>query len=370
MATGKTGTETRQTSGAKVGADMAIEKYQTKSGTRYRAVAYVDGTKVQKRGFKTKREAQKWVDHARVDGTLQSNITFRELAGTWLEQYKDTVAPSTYGKTVTIINHAIDEWGNRQVRTITLSDAQKLANKWSYEYVHFNKMIYYTKSVFRFAVANDLIRKNPFDAIKTPAKHKETEHHDLWTIEQLNDFLEACKQDPREMVYPLFRLIAYTGIRRQEALALEWSDLDGNLLSIDKAITVDYDNHCTLGTTKNTSSTRIIGLDPGTLEALETWRQICTTRRIFDIGINRPYVWMQQICQRAGLPHCSPHKLRHLHCTIAIQHGAKLKDVQERLGHADIETTLNIYAHANKDKLSVADIFADSLACPHGIPTE
>ena len=55
---------------------MAIEKYKTKSGLRYRAVAYVDGQKVQKRGFKTKREAQKWIDHARVDGTLQSNITF------------------------------------------------------------------------------------------------------------------------------------------------------------------------------------------------------------------------------------------------------------------------------------------------------
>lgn len=349
---------------------MAIEKYQTKSGLRYRAVAYVDGSKVQKRGFKTKREAQKWIDHARVDGTLQSNITFRELAIIWLEQYKDTVAPSTYRKTTTIINHAIDEWGKRPVRVITPSDAQKLANKWSYEYVKFGKMICYTKAVFRFAVVNNLIRTNPFDAIKTPAKHKETSAKTLWTIEQLETFLEACRNDEREMVYPLFRLIAYTGLRRQEALSLEWSDLDGNILSINKALTVDYDNHYTLGPTKNATSNRVIGLDQGTVEALEQWRQLCTTRRIFNISINGPYKWMQQICKKANLPPCTPHQLRHLHCTIAINSGANLKDVQERLGHADIETTLTIYAHADKNKTAVADIFAETLAYPHNIPKE
>ena len=179
---------------------MAIEKYKTKSGLRYRAVAYVDGQKVQKRGFKTKREAQKWIDHARVDGTLQSNITFAGLAAEWLDQYKDTVAPSSYGKTVTIVNHAVDEWGNRQVRTITPSDAQKLANKWSYEYVKYAKMISYVKAIFKFAVINNLIRTNPFDAIKTPAKHKESESKELWTVEQLEIFLDACKEDEREMV--------------------------------------------------------------------------------------------------------------------------------------------------------------------------
>lgn len=347
---------------------MAIEKYKTKSGLRYRAVAYVDGQKVQKRGFKTKREAQKWIDHARVDGTLQSNITFAGLAAEWLDQYKDTVAPSSYGKTVTIVNHAVDEWGNRQVRTITPSDAQKLANQWSYEYVKYAKMISYVKAIFKFAVINNLIRTNPFDAIKTPAKHKESEAKELWTVEQLEIFLDACKEDEREMVYPLFRLLAYTGMRRQEAVALTWSDLDGNLLSINKAITVDYDNHYVLGPTKNESSNRVIGLDAGTLAALEEWRKLCTTQRIFAISIGRPWRWMKQICKRVGLPPCSPHQLRHLHCTIAIQNGASLKDVQERLGHSDIETTLEIYAHANKNKTTVADIFAKSIECPHNVP--
>ena len=348
---------------------MAIEKYQTKEGQRYRAVAYVDGRKVQKRGFKTKREAQKWIDHTRVDGIVQTNATFKELALIWLEQYKPTVRPSTYNKTKTAINHAIDEWGNRVMRTISQTDAQNLANKWSYEYVNFKMMLGYVSAVFKFAIRNDLIKKNPFDGIKKPAKHKETESKELWSLEQLDTFLEACKADSREMLYPFFRLLAYTGLRRQEILLLEWSDLDGNMLSINKAVTFDYDNHTIKGHTKTKTSNREIGLDPGTVEALEAWHEICPTKRMFDVSINTPYKWMQQIIKRADLPPSSPHQLRHLHCTVAIEGGANLKDVQERLGHADIETTLAIYAHANKDKTTVADIFAKSAARPQNVPT-
>lgn len=341
---------------------MAIDKYTLKDGsTRYRAAAYIDGERVQKRGFKTKREAQRWIDHARVDGVLYSSITFGELADAWLDQYRDTVRPSTYNKTKTILSHAVDEWGRRQVVSIKPIDAQRLANKWSYEYVKFGKMITYVKAVFRFAILNNLIKTNPFDGVKNPARHKTTEQHDLWTIDDLERFLKACKADERAIVYPLFRVLAYTGLRRQEVLALTWSDLRGNLLTINKAITVDYDNHAVIGETKNASSNRVIGLDAGTVEALEEWRQLSTTTRIFPLGVNRPYLMMQQIIQREGLPPCSPHKLRHLHCTVAIQNGADLKDVQERLGHSDIETTLSIYTHASKDKTAVADLFADTL---------
>ena len=78
------------------------------------------------------------------------------------------------------------------------------ANKWSYEYVKYAKMISYVKAIFKFAVINNLIRTNPFDAIKTPAKHKESEAKELWTVEQLEIFLDACKEDEREMVLSAF----------------------------------------------------------------------------------------------------------------------------------------------------------------------
>lgn len=341
---------------------MAIDKYTLKDGTiRYRAATYVDGNRVQKRGFKTKREAQNWIEHIRVEGVLYSNITFGELAELWLEQYKDTVRPSTYNKTKTIIRHAIDEWGRRPIRNIKPIDAQRLANKWSYEYVFFEKLVIYTKAVFKFAILNNLIKTNPFDGVKTPKHHKTKEKATLWTIEQLETFLQACREDPRAIVYPLFRLLAYTGLRRQEVLALTWADLDGNMLTVNKAITVDYDSHAMLGETKNASSERVIGLDEGTVEALEEWRLLSTSKHMFPIGINRPYLMMQQISERAGLPHSSPHKLRHLHCTIAIQNGADLKDVQERLGHSDVETTLKIYTHSSNNKTRVADLFANTL---------
>ena len=342
---------------------MAIDKYTLKDGTtRYRASTYIDGVRVQKRGFKTKREAQKWIEHSRVDGSVPSNVTIKQLSTMWLEQYRPTVKPSTYGKTKTIIDHINDEWGNRIARTITPADAQTMANKWSYEYVKYDKMICYAKALFTFAIRCDLLRKNPFDGLKTPKRHKAGKEKEMWTLEQLETFLEACKTDQNAMAYPLFRLMAYTGIRRGEAIALEWSDLDGNLLTISKAITVDYDNHYVLGDPKNKSSNRVIGLDPGTVDALEKWHELSTANRIFPININRPGRWMKKIAEQAGLPPSSPHMLRHLHCTIAIQSGANIRDVQERLGHSDIETTLKIYTDVNKNKTVVAGIFAQTLS--------
>lgn len=351
---------------------MGIETYTLKDGsTRYRATAYVGSQRLRKRGFKTKKEAKKWIAVTIADGTVTQPQTFARVAADWLESYRATVRPSTYNKTRVIIRHAIDHFGDTLIATITQADAQALANQWSYQYVNFGKMVSFVSGVFKYAIANEIITKNPFDHIRRPKAHKKSKEIDLWSAADLAAFLEACKADPRPIIYPFFRLLAYTGVRKQEILALEWTDLDGNLLHIRRALTVDYDNATITGETKNATSNRVIALDAGTLAALADWYNQNSSARIFPVSVNRPGRWMNQISDRAGLPRSTPHKLRHLHCTILIQSGAALKDVQERLGHSDIETTLAIYAHANKNKQITADIFANSIpTSPADNPTK
>ena len=341
---------------------MAIETYQTAKGqTLYRATAFSNGKRVRKRGFKTKRDAKKWIAAVSLGDNIPKVRGFKDLATEWLTQYKPTVAASTYNKTRVIINHAIDHFGDTNISGITQADAQNLANSWSYEYVNYKKMIAYTSSIFKYAIANDIIAKNPFDNIRMPKQHKESEQTDLWTLEQLSIFLETCKADKRQIIYPFFRVLVYTGMRRQEILALEWSDYDGRSLHIKQAITLDYDNHPVVGDTKNKSSIREVALDAGTIEALNAWKAWAMDTRIFPVGLQRPNKWMHEITEKAILPHLTPHKLRHMHCTILLQSGANIKDVQERLGHSDVQTTLNVYAHANKNKQLTADIFSKAL---------
>ncbi|WP_370590106.1 tyrosine-type recombinase/integrase [Candidatus Vagococcus giribetii] len=63
--------------------------------------------------------------------------------------------------------------------------------------------------------------------------------------------------------------------------------------------------------------------------------------------------------KKYGMRRITTHSLRHTHCSLLFEAGASIKEVQERLGHSGIQTTLNIYAHVSKEKKEqTADIFA------------
>ncbi|AQS53418.1 Tyrosine recombinase XerD [Jeotgalibaca dankookensis] len=75
-------------------------------------------------------------------------------------------------------------------------------------------------------------------------------------------------------------------------------------------------------------------------------------------SINVPNRRMKNVQKRNGLKEITVHGLRHTHCSILFSMGASIKDVQARLGHTDIHTTMNIYAHVTKeDKKDTANHF-------------
>nr|DAW36902.1 MAG TPA: Integrase [Caudoviricetes sp.] len=344
---------------------MAIETYQTAKGqTRYRAVYYSGSERKSKRGFKTKKDAKKWLAVTELEGDAKSQTqTFRQAANDWLLSYEPTVVASTYNKTRTIIKHAIEFFGDALLENITVADAQALANAWSYDYVNHNKMIQYTSCVFDFATNNGYISENPFKKIRPPKNNKKSdiEEKPVWTKDEMLAFLDCCKKDERKVIYPFFRLLAYTGLRRQEIVALLWSDYDGNTITVEQAITFNKQNQPVIGDTKTPTSRRTIALDDGTIQALNEWRKYCDGPRMFDIGINRPYRWLCQITEKHNLPPGTIRNFRHFHCSILVDARANIKDIQKRLGHANVQTTLNVYAHANRDIVQISETFADYL---------
>lgn len=58
--------------------------------------------------------------------------------------------------------------------------------------------------------------------------------------------------------------------------------------------------------------------------------------------------YLDRIIEKFGLKRITPHGLRHSHCSILFEAGATIKEVQDRLSHSDIHTTMNIYAHVSK----------------------
>ncbi len=331
---------------------MAIDKYTLKDGSvRYRATTYVKNKRVQKRGFLKKKDAQRWIDHTRVAGKVERPVTFNEVADEFLDAYEPTVKPSTFYNATRNLRHARQTWGNKNINTITKADAQRLTNQLAQDYISYEVIVSQTSLVFSHAIAAEIIEHNPFEKIRKPRVKKEGGHrHKLWTIDELNRFLAACQEADSVLVYPMFHLLAYSGIRRGEMLALEFSDLDGDMLRINKTLTYDESGSYVIGPPKNNASYRTIALNAETVRLLDELKKIVPGPRFFPVSTTAVYNWMNKYADIASVPRNNPHNFRHLHCTMLINAGVPLKDVQERLGHSDIKMTLSVYAHANQDK--------------------
>ncbi|MCU1445037.1 site-specific integrase [Cryobacterium sp.] len=185
-----------------------------------------------------------------------------------------------------------------------------------------------------------------------------------WTGGELHAFLTWNRDVLRDDLFPLWRTIAYTGMRRSEALALRWSDLNTatGRLSIRRAADVTVRN---LTKSTKTGSARVLDLDPETVGILKAFKaqrgaiSLDLARAdayVFgnDAGairspneVGRRWTFRVERAQAAidGLPRVTLKGLRHTHATLLLELGEHPKVVQERLGHSTITTTMNIYSH-------------------------
>ncbi|MFC7688160.1 site-specific integrase [Ureibacillus sp. GCM10028918] len=189
-----------------------------------------------------------------------------------------------------------------------------------------------------------------------------------YTKEQLIEFLQCLEKEDNIKSYTLFRLLAYSGMRKGEALALTWNDVNfkDNEIRINKALSRG-ENNLYVKTTKTKSSIRTIPMDKKTIDILQQWKKLqkqdnlmlgknaLQPKQLVFSNENNDYLqptktrkWMRQVQQKYNLEKITTHGLRHTHCSLLFEAGASIKEVQERLGHSDIKTTMNIYTHVTK----------------------
>lgn len=226
------------------------------------------------------------------------------------------------------------------------------------------------------ALKNNLISVNPSEYVTLPKQNKR--EASFYNEKQLNALFEAIKDEP---IYPVIYLTVLFGLRRSEVLGLKWDsiDFDNNLIAIKHTV-VKYTSIVEKDSTKNASSYRTYPLFDNVKEILFKLRKKENENRklfgneyveneyIFKWDNGQPYrpdfitKKFSDLLEKNGLPHIRFHDLRHSCASLLVANGFTIKDIQEWLGHADIKTTANIYAHLDVErKKNIAASMDESL---------
>ena len=316
--------------------------------------------------FERKAEAQAWVDKALAEHRAQpayrppSDMTVAELMEQWLGTLASrNLAPKTIRVYRQMSRHLVDALGQLLIASVTALDLQRLYAGLSeggkaprtVRYVHST-----ANRAFTDAVDWGLMPQNPAHRAKPPKLVKR--EMEVPTLEEAGALLKMAEG---HRLYALWAWLSLTGTRKGEALGLRWADLDldSGIASIRRSRGGQG-----IGPTKTEHSVRTISLAPFLVGVLrkhrllqmeerllagDRWRK---TAGVFTTSLGTPLSernvnWdFKTALRRAGLSeNYHPHTLRHAMATHWLANGVPAKVVSERLGHASVAFTLQVYGH-------------------------
>ena len=365
-----------------------IKKYTKKDGSKaymfnlYLGTDPVTGKqrRTTRRGFRTMAEAKTALSRLELEvmenglpTSKRKIMTFEEVYKMWFEQHKATVKESSAYIHNTIIKvQILPYFGTLRVDKIDTAYCQKQVNRIFKTLKNYNSAINLIRRIFEYAKVMKQIKTNPMNDVIIPKKRKTLDDTDnpvnFYTKEQLRTFLETLKEHAPYQMYVAFRVMAFTGMRKGELAALKWSDVDfeNGTISINKTVAFNNAGKFHIQTPKTRKSIRTISIDDTTLNALKTWKNELR-KELFKQGKNIDkgdgfifhtqkgnfiikYIdkFLPSFLKKYNLPPIKPHGFRHTHASLLFESGASIKEVQDRLGHENIKTAMDIYTHVTK----------------------
>jgi len=333
---------------------MPVYKNEERN-TWYVSFYYTDWTGQRKRkkkeGFARKKDAQEYERDflQRVSGSCE--MSFGNMAKLYLEDCKTRQKPTSYNtKANSIKNLILPYFQDQPINQITVGHIRQWQNtlldmdKYSHNYLH--TVNGYLSAIFNHAVKFYGLPRNPS---KECGKIKEKRPQmAFWTLEQFNTFMETIPDK-----YPartMFMLLFWTGIRSGELLALTLNDFDfeKHTIRINKNYARLHKEDLILEP-KTERSNRLVSIPPFIEEEVKEYTSKLydykPSERLFTVTKHYLIPYMEQAVIKADLPRIRLHDLRHSHASMLIQMGVSPLLIQERLGHENIETTLNTYSH-------------------------
>ena len=306
----------------------------------------------------TRKDAQVRLDEelrAVNQGTVRPESSM--LFGTFAEeQWKTLVLPTLklstqHGYKTVLAKHLLPYWRDWRLRDIGRQDVQqwvadRFRRKLGWQTVRNSWTL--LSGILETAVEYGYLSMNPARGVKFPEKELK-EAPVLFTAEDFVKLLEQLDEPYRTMA----RLIALTGLRIGELLAVRWRclDLEIGTLSVRESV---YEGK--FQSPKTRKSRRTMPLGPQIIVWLREHRLRAKRTESDDLVFgNRKGEplreskllrnVLQPAAERAGLGRVTWHQFRHIHSSLLNDLRVPVKIAQEQLGHSSISTTLNIYTH-------------------------
>jgi integrase len=333
------------------------------------------------RDAKTKREARQILQkllRELDDGTFvePSTLTVREHLEAWLEDVaRHRLSARSLDRSRSIVKcHLVPALGGIKLASLRPDQVQACYSHLIDEGLSaatIQKIHAVLHSSLRHAARMRLISRNAADDLALP-KIRRAEITAL-SDEQVGRLLAAAEGTP--VAVPLLSLLTL-GVRRGEALAFTWPNVDLERGQVTICRTLEESSGgLAFKEPKSARGARAIAVPQITVEALREHRRAQLEMRLrVGPGFNagelvfpradgepwRPSNFAracQRVFAKAGLT-CRLHDLRHTHATMLLRQGVHPKVVQERLGHANVSITLDIYSHctANMQQEAAAKI--------------
>ena len=351
--------------------------YKPKDGTYCYNFQYTNPvskkkTRKYRQGFKSKKDAKdaEAMFLAQVQLKDKNRITFKALTHDFFEHRKLHIKELSFKNNVRILEKYIyPTFQNMIVEDINRIDVREWVDYLSTldrSAKYKNDCIELFKSIIKHGRLYFEIDNDPTIIIKKFANPKKRVFEEqVWDIHEFSDFIYGFdSSNSEEYVYKLFfQTLCFSGARRGEIKALQFSDLnfEKNTISITKSASGKHKGRVNIvKKPKTESSVRVIAMDKVIMNEFYQYmrkRQLSPTFKkkefIFIRSENNKIPLADQtianyrdrICEKTVVKRIRIHDLRHSNATLLLSNGINVEVVSKRLGHAHTSMTYNVYTH-------------------------